>query len=214
MDRRRLLAIGAALVASRAWATPLGPSMGGFAKRVFSAWNPKDMASGFVLSNKNLTWTCSTKSVLLRATSLRSSGKFYFELTVGTVGVPLRVGVANSSAILGQGLGDDGNGYGYSSSGQLLIAGTTSSAPSSFTTADLIGVAVDLTARRIYFAKNNVWQAGGDPASGTGGQTLGAGGFYIAGSTGGTSAGSTSGTLNVGASSFVYTAPIGFNAWG
>jgi len=58
-------------------------------------------------------------------------------------------------------------GYGYLKDGNKRNASSTSSYGDTFTTGDIIGVAVDLDNNKIYFSKNGVWQNSGDPTSGS-----------------------------------------------
>ena len=58
--------------------------------------------------------------------------------------------------------------YVYLSTGEKVSNDVpTSSWGDTFTTDDIIGVAVDLDNNKIYFAKNGTWQASGDPTSGS-----------------------------------------------
>jgi len=58
-------------------------------------------------------------------------------------------------------------GYGYLKDGNKRNASSTSSYGDTFTTGDIIGVAVDLDNNKLYFSKNGVWQNSGDPTSGS-----------------------------------------------
>jgi hypothetical protein len=74
---------------------------------------------------------------------------------------------------------------------------------------DIMQVAVDIDAGKIWFGKNGAWWAGGDPAAGTGAHYTGVSGslFPMA-----SSAYLSLGIVNFGASAFAYTVPSGFNA--
>ena len=56
-------------------------------------------------------------------------------------------------------------GY-YGQGGVYNQSGSTTSTYASYTTNDIIGVAVDLDNNKLYFSKNGVWQNSGDPTSG------------------------------------------------
>jgi len=58
-------------------------------------------------------------------------------------------------------------GYGYLKDGTKRNASSISSYGDTFTTGDIIGVAVDLDNNKLYFSKNGVWQNSGDPTSGS-----------------------------------------------
>jgi len=135
-------------------------------------WNPSDIGSGLTLSNGNLTVTRGTTSdwTSVRATDkIPSDRKIYFEIVMDSIasGLYAMPGVADSGAALGSaGYWSSAQGFGYlSSDGQKFNNGSGSAYGSTFTTADIIGVACDNS--KIWFSKNNVWQASGDPAAGT-----------------------------------------------
>ena len=73
-------------------------------------------------------------------------------------------------------------GYAYTNGGQKSNNGTDTTWGNTYTTGDIIGVALDLTNSYIYFSKNGTWQESGDPtsgASGTGAAYAIASGIYI-----------------------------------
>lgn len=104
-------------------------------------------------------------------------------------------------------------GFGYYQTGQKINASTTLSFGSSYTTGDVIGVAIDATAQKIWFAKNNTWQASGDPSAGTNEafSTAMAPSIYPAASvyygTG------DAVTIRSRAAEFSYSPPSGFTEW-
>lgn len=57
------------------------------------------------------------------------------------------------------------NGYGYQSGGTKLSTGSAAFG-NTFTVSDLITVAIDVPAGNLWFAKNGVWQASGNPLTG------------------------------------------------
>jgi hypothetical protein len=58
--------------------------------------------------------------------------------------------------------------YGYdSNNGNLYNGGNASSYGNSFTTGDIIGIAMDLDNNKLYFSKNGVFQNSGVPTSGS-----------------------------------------------
>ena len=85
----------------------------------------------------------------------------------------------------------------------------TASWGSTFTTGDVIGVAYDADTGKIWFAKNNTWQASGDPAAGSDpAATLTTGvPFYF-----NNQIFNNTWTADFGQSGFEYTPPTGFNA--
>ena len=113
----------------------------------FCTMNPLSSNSGITLSQGNLriTGTGSAYGTFL----MPRSGKYYWEVT------------ANSAAYIGiDNRACGGSDYvHYNPNGQKQVAGgSTSSYGSSFTTGDVIGVAVDMTSQSITFYKNNTSQ--------------------------------------------------------
>ena len=152
-----------------------------------------------VLSSANLTTTTgSSANTIVRATIGVTSGKWYWEVTQATANEVL-VGVANSSASLTQYLGQTANGWGYDSLNGAKYNGTSGAYGATFTTSDVIGIALDMTAGTLVFYKNNTSQ--GTAFTGLTGT------LFPAVSAG---AASTSMTINFGQQPFVYTAPSGF----
>ena len=100
------------------------------------------------------------------------SGKFYFEAkpTEGSgqmIGVETLTGVttdAPDSTFVGE--QSTGVGY-YATNGEYYIGGSGTSYGNTYGNSDIIGVALDMDNRKVYFAKNNTWQNSGDPTSGS-----------------------------------------------
>jgi hypothetical protein len=78
--------------------------------------------------------------------------------------------------------GKQSRGWGYESTGRLWNnASDTVSWGSTYTTNDIIGVALDLDNNRLFFSKNGVFQNSGDPTSSTGAISIPSGyEWYIA----------------------------------
>jgi len=104
-----------------------------------------------------------------------TSGKWYWEGTMTaksqtsdnyTIGIydTSRWGLGWNSAA------SRNSGYVWYQSGTVWDYGTsiTGLAGNTYTTGDIIGIALDLDNGKIYFAKNNTWLNSGDPAAGTG----------------------------------------------
>jgi hypothetical protein len=80
----------------------------------------------------------------------------------------------------------------------------------SYTTGDVIGIALDMTNGKLWFAKNGTWQASGNPAAGTNACFTGITGTLRAAL--GAYSSTPTLTANFGASAFAYSPPSGFNA--
>ena len=162
--------------------------------------NPLSTDSTNTLSNANLTYSiAANQSGYPTSTIQFNSDKYYWECTV-----------TSTHNIIGIVLGTTGTtttpfttGYGYYAvTGNKYVNGTSSAYGSTFTTSDVIGVAVDMTALTITFYKNNTSQ---------GAISIAAGLYKIAGGNG-NSAAVASGSYNFGQQPFVYTPPTGYVA--
>lgn len=186
------------------------------------------LGAGFTTVNKNADVTLSNadRTAFFASTSgtkrvygatSHSSGKHYFEIIVDSVSAGGTYNPAlgiSGATIDNSNLGTAATDYGYLSNGQKRGAAAAAAAfGSSFTAGDVIGVAADLTAGNIWFAKNNVWQASGDPASGASPAFTGLSGSkrpcaMAAGSI------SVQTTIRTGSDAIAYTPPSGFSPWG
>jgi hypothetical protein len=189
---------------------------GGSVRGNYCTWNPLDATGNATLSNGNLQGV--TVGVNGRkGTIAASSGKWYWEATCISgdyAGVGLRFGIDNISTPVGSGVrpGNTATSYVYTSwNGRKNNNSTSTAYGSTYTTNDVISVALDLDNGRIWWAKNGVWQASGDPAAGTNAAFTGISGSYTAIFGDDTGGGITIG-INFGQRAFAYTAPSGFKA--
>jgi len=136
-----------------------------------------------------------------------SAGKYYWEFTCTTVGTSFTVGIAQVDP-LGQ-VGSTATSWGYVSTGNKITNNATAGYGATYTTGDVIGVALDMDNGKIYFYKNGTIQNSGDPGAGTG--------YAYSGITGtvfpAVSITATNGTaiFNPGSSTFTGTPPASFN---
>lgn len=172
----------------------------------FCTLNPLNSTSSAGVVNANLQFT-STGSTWNTATGTMgvSSGKYYWEVTVGSLGtLGALIGIESSSvnyAGTTNSISASATGYSYYSNGQKYNNNTGASYGASFTTGDVIGVALDLDGGTITFYKNNSSQ-------GTAYSSL-SGNFVPALSIYGTPYGFTP---NFGQRPFAYTPPTGYVA--
>ena len=165
-----------------------------------------------------------------------SSGKYYCEAKVTTLGTYAQPGICdmsvdqqNSNAAWFLGQTASSAQYGYDSNdGNLYNGGSAVSYGNSFTTGDIIGIAMDLDNSKLYFSKNGTWQNSGVPTSGstgTGAVSITAGKTYGFGFSGydatvfdcnfgngyfGTTAVSSAGTPASTPGTFEYDVPNGY----
>ena len=172
---------------------------GGTVRGNYCTLNPLD--SAITLSNGNLDYA-SDGSGITKATMGMSSGKWYWECVWrGTTGGSL-FGIASESAPPSTAyLGQTAATWSYYINGTKYNNGSNSSYGASYTTNDVIGVALDMDAGTLVFYKNGVSQ--GTAASGLTGVYFPAAGNNDV---------NDFGTFNFGQRAFAYTAPSGFKA--
>ncbi len=184
--------------------------VGGEVRGNYAVANPLSLASSTTLSEANLKGVSSTFNNLQSGTIAVSSGKWYWELTFGgSLGM---VGIVPASAPPTTDLGYTATSYGYrSSNGSKYNNGSATAYGNTYTTNDVIGVALDLDNGKLFFSKNNTWQNSGDPAAGTNAAFTGlSGSFMPAAGTPDTTAATW--YWNFGQRAFSYTAPSGYKA--
>lgn len=188
--------------------------------------NPSDKGgASLTLSNGNLTASNSSGTGLsVRATNSASAGLLYFEVTiVAKASSPLIIaGFADSGFDVTSYISSSDLSIGYAEVGVgLLVASSSfSGVPVAATTlavADVFGCAVDFDTvpghPRFFFAKNNTWQNGANPVTGTGAlSVLNSSAFFPTVSVAGDGSPDTV-TINFGTSAQVYSPPSGYSSW-
>jgi hypothetical protein len=109
-----------------------------------------------------------------------SSGKWYAEFKKGTSGTNLcDIGITpnpmSNGSTANDWLGSStiAGSYSYDgNNGNIVTNGIGSAYGSSYTTGDIVSVALDLTNSKLYVAKNGTWQNSADPVAGTGGYSI------------------------------------------
>ena len=85
----------------------------------------------------------------------------------------MTVGVGNDQGVLFSDFRENvdwwnaSNSYAYENNGNKRSTGVNASYGASYTTGDIIGVALDMDNRKLYFSKNGTFQDSGDPTSGS-----------------------------------------------
>ncbi len=135
--------------------------------------DPNAKSVNIDLSNGNLTGTFpgsgpSPWATVFSTDILTTGSKWYWEVRCDTKGFDQLFGASELNTNFTR-FPDDATGYAYySQSGQKYTNGVPTAYGDSWTSTDVIGIALDLVNGKIWFAKNGTWQAGGDPAAGTG----------------------------------------------
>lgn len=179
-------------------------------------WNPSDKGSSVALSNGNLTATFNSvvfTNQSVRATLGRSTGKYYFEVQHGG-GVDYRMsGLASANVDVQTGFVASSEGFGYFGSDGKFYTNNAGTAYGATFNTEVIGVAVDLDANKVWFSKSGTWQNSGDPVAGTNPATSSLySGVLFPAAMGNNSAQTPSSTITAGPP-FSYTIPTGYSAW-
>ena len=177
----------------------------GAGNKTYATWNPSDKSASITLSNGNLTASASAGGhIVARCNQSKSSGKWYWEITVGAP--------ANSISGLGvcsaaQGLdvypySSTRTAWDYQQAGNVGYNDAYNPTYTAYTTGDVLGFALDASAGTTAVYKNGTLQ-------GTISHTIvGAPPYYPAVYFYGASAV----TANFGATAFTYSPPSGYNA--
>ena len=155
---------------------------------VFATLNPLNVptSNGPTFANGNTTSTSSTTSGSYKwggCTTLgMTSGKFYCEAkatvdgtysrnVIGITGNPSEIARSNTGSLLS----DTGNSSGYySENGVVNYNNSAQYTAATYTTGDIVQIAIDLDNNRLFYGKNGTWLNSGDPTSSTGAITIGA----------------------------------------
>jgi hypothetical protein len=173
----------------------------------YAVWNPLVGSVGVTLSQANLSATFDSAGGTRYGTIGTigvSSGKWYWEYEFSAGGNSALLGITQKPFAVQMGTwpGEQTGDYGYfGNNGNKYTAGSGSAYGATFTTGDIIGVALDLDAGTLTFYKNNTSQ-------GTAYSSI-SGTFFPAIGKGTTATGITS-FINFGQRPFSYTPPTGF----
>ncbi len=190
-------------------------AIGGIAP-VAATWDPANKSANIALSGGNLIATRnapgSTHDGSVRGTIGKTSGKWYFEIVCTTISTDVHVmGIGNENMVMTNFPGSTADGWGYLGvNGQKYHSNVGAGFGNTYTAGDVIGIALDRDAGKVWFAKNNTWQASGDPAAGTNEAYSGITSGTIYPVTGLYNTGSQS-TIRYAAASMTYSPPSGFS---
>lgn len=179
--------------------------------REYATWNPADMSAlNIQLSSDKLSSTISGWHSSGRATIGKSTGKWYWEVTIGSgINWP-SIAVMQAGAPLYEYAGVDSRGWGYAGGPQpgattyLVHSGVNSfyGQAGSLAAGKTIGVALDMSAGTLSYFSDGVSQ--GVAVTGLTG--------VIYPATSATDNGTITTTANFGQTPFKYPVPAGFNA--
>ncbi len=142
---------------------------------VFATLNVLErLGSNITISNGNTQFfnQASDWRTIISNLAFPNTGKFYAEMQVNEVSSAVQVGIMAQSSFVGHyqaDLGTQGayNSYAYMNTGQKRTNNSASSYGNSFGNPVIIGIAVDMDNKNMYFSKDGVWQNSGNPESGS-----------------------------------------------
>jgi len=136
--------------------------LGGEVRGNYCTFNPLKRGSTYAnLSNGNLTIAGTTGGAgqqSVQANIAMSSGKWYAEATITTIGAESSVGIAKDTQDTSLYVGYGTFSYGYYLNGLKYNNNSSASYGASYTSGDVIGVAFDADAGNLVFYKNGVSQ--------------------------------------------------------
>ena len=119
--------------------------------------------------NLKLTNTASNTWCVETGTIGVSSGKWYYEYVCSGTITNFLGGWADPQEInYNDAVGNTGRSYGYYSTGNVRNSNNNTGFGSSYTAGDVIGCAIDIDNRKIYWSKNGSWQNSANLVAGTG----------------------------------------------
>jgi len=206
----RTTGVGADILVDSPTSYGTDTGVGGEVRGNYCTLNPLASGTNTTLANGSLDFSCGTAQFSTSVATLGlKGGKWYWEVTANSNGIA--VGIMSSNANLAPsalnlaGPGESVNGWHYQYNANRITNNTAVSYGATFSTSDVIGVALDLDAGTIVFYKNGTSQ--GTAYSGL--STLLS---YFPAVGDGSSGISTSCSCNFGQRPFAYTAPSGFKA--
>jgi hypothetical protein len=197
---------------------------GGEVRGNYATFNPTAVSGMGLATLANGNLNASGDGTLFKgsvSTIAMSTGKWYWETTIvgggNTYGPGIVASTSLASAIGGSyGYTDASDAWMRSSNGVVYSGGAgVVTGLSTFTTDDVISIAVDFDAGKLWFAKNGTWDSSGNPATGANPTiTFSPGGksFYAMVQGWVYAPYTWTMALNAGQRPFAYTAPSGFKA--
>jgi hypothetical protein len=188
--------------------------VGGVIRGNYCTGNPLRIGASSSLANGNLDFTSTSSAGSIKQAQITgtfgipASGKWYFECTPTTLGASIYIGVISDTHSMDSTpfSGTPIRAY-RSSTGDKSDGGTDSAYGNTYTTNDVIGVAVNMDAGEIKFYKNGTVQN-----SGTAAFTNLAGTTWVPYCVAGSSGFTNNGNFNFGQRPFAYTPPTGFRS--
>jgi hypothetical protein len=186
--------------------------------------NPLQQSNDTTLSDGNLRFAGSVSKGMICGTQGATSDKYYWEFIVDDSGQDMSVGITNlDETVLNLGSGGSVPGRNTWSWGLYMyplnnyirkVHNTvyTDTSATKVSNGDVIGIAYDAGAGKMWASKNNTWMDSGDPAAGTNALFTNLSGTLAPAVQPPGGGVSTTNTANFGQRAFAYTPPTGFSA--
>ena len=178
--------------------------------------NPLSIGSSVTIANGNLTFTNSASDHRMIIGSMAvSSGKWYAEFAATSLGGTYpQIGIVDITQWSADSqTGAKSRGWGYLADGRIFNNNSAiDTGEDTYTTGDVIGVAIDLTNNKVYFSKNGAFINSADPGAGTNGYSITAGYDYAFSMSSYDAGTDPVYNLNFGQRPFFSTPPTGFVA--
>ncbi len=137
----------------------------------FSTLNPlANYFSSHTFSEGNLKVVTSSSTARYSVSNFAvTKGKWYWEAKLSAISDGGNSAIGIESDYRDTPFGNSATAFAYFLDGRKINNSSLTSYGNSYTTGDIIGVAVDMDNRYIYFSKNGTFQNSGDPTSGSSG---------------------------------------------
>jgi hypothetical protein len=134
----------------------------------FATLNPLDMDDSITVSEGNLKAIQSgVQHDAIRSTMANSTGKWYFEVRVADVEQYIMLGLLDTEIVVGSNTYQKTGSWYFTTGGSTFHDGTEGNTGLSATAAgDIVQVAYDLDAGKIWWGVNNTWLLSGNPSTG------------------------------------------------
>jgi hypothetical protein len=142
---------------------------GGEIRGNYAIWNPlANFGSASIYDGGMSVQPAAANTAAIPTTIFQNTGKWYWEVCVNNNAAnnaSLRIGICNTAGV-GTDLGGTANTWCYLGDGRIYSGGTASSYGVAISTCDILNVAVDIDAGKIWYGKNGTWMANGNPSTG------------------------------------------------
>lgn len=131
----------------------------------YDVFDTVSLGSNITLSEGNLraSFSSPTGATNARATTGKTSGKYYFEYEIVSSNSAIYLGLGNTSMGSALSVGTETNSISIRLTGEVYNENDTSSPnPSALSATDIVGIAVDIDQSKVWISVNSLWYNGAD----------------------------------------------------